>query len=74
MAVELEQTVTDRYNGFTGVVLARTVYLSGCVHCLVESPTLIEKGEAVSRWLDEQRLTETPSATAGGPQDDAPKY
>ena len=74
MAVELGQTVTDKYNGFTGIVMGITRYLNGCVHVLVESPTLEKDGEAVSRWLDEQRLTTDSGATAGGPQDEAPKY
>jgi hypothetical protein len=74
MGVKLGQQVTDRYNGFTGIVMGRTEYINGCVRYLVESPTLTEKGEAVTRWVDEQRLTEMPAATAGGPQDDAPRY
>jgi phage terminase large subunit-like protein len=49
-------TVRDRITGFTGVVIGRTEYISGCDQALVQ-PQAKPDGEYVEgRWFDQQRL------------------
>ncbi len=53
--IALGTTVRDKITGFSGVVVGRVVYLSGCNQLLV-APPVDEKGAfRESQWIDEQR-------------------
>jgi len=54
---ELGQKVKDLFTGFTGAVLARTEYLTGCVQYGV-LPCKLKKngGRPDCEWFDEDRL------------------
>lgn len=65
LGIHAEDTVT----GFTGVVMARTEYLNGCVQFCVQPEGMKEDGSPMdSQWFDEQRLKISSGAGAGGPQ------
>ena len=72
--IKLGDTVTDKVSGFTGIVGGISTYLYGCVRVLVESKGLHEGKPIDGQWFDEQRLTDAPKATAGGPQNDPPSH
>lgn len=65
--VKLGSKVTDSITGYSGVALCRIEYMNGCIRYEVQSPTLFEGKVVQSEFFDEQRLTETPEAKAGGP-------
>ncbi len=72
--MKLGDRVIDSINGFSGIVVARAEYMYGCVRLLIEPCDLKADGDIKeSQWLDEQRLTTTPTAGPGGPQKDAPR-
>jgi hypothetical protein len=77
--ITLGEKVTDRITGFTGVATARAEYLNGCVRIQIE-PRVQEDGKLPeAQWIDEQRLTDTSEAEAGGPGPvppprDAPRF
>jgi hypothetical protein len=56
--VELGKSVTDRITGFSGVVTARTEFLSGSIRMCVESSKSDENGPGEVRWFDERRLAD----------------
>jgi hypothetical protein len=62
--INLGDKVRDSLTGFTGIVIGRCEYLTGCNQLLVQPPCK-ESGDFVeSRWLDLDRLMVT--ETAGG--------
>ncbi len=63
MPVELGQKYKDDITEFEGTATARYEYLYGCVRVLLEGSW---QGKPEELTFDEQRLTETPSATSGG--------
>lgn len=65
--IKLGSTVKDSITGYTGVALCRIEYMNGCIRYEVQSQTLFEGRVSQSEFFDEQRLTATPEATAGGP-------
>ena len=85
MAIQLGSRVRDSITGADGIAVARTEYLYGCVRVGIEAESLDEKGKPRDLvWIDEQRIElleeRTPvasrlsSATAGGPQEDPPRW
>jgi hypothetical protein len=57
MKIKLGHIVKDRISGFTGVVVARTEWLFGCVRVNVEPMKLDKDDKAVgSRVFDEPQL------------------
>jgi len=62
MGIELKDIVT----GFTGYVVGRTEYLTGCNHYGLQSKKLDEKGNPASwQWIDESRLIPTGKSIKG---------
>lgn len=70
--VRLGDRVKDDISGFEGIAVARSEYLYGCVRVCVEPMALHEGRLIESQWFDEQRLTKTSLAKAGGPGAIAP--
>ena len=70
--IELGQEVREQVTGFTGVVVGRVEYLSGCEQCLVQPPVKEDGTFADSHWFDEPRLTVTlkPKVTIKGAERD----
>ncbi len=61
MKIQLGQTVQDKVTTFTGVVMGRVEYLTGCAQVLVQPPA--KDGAWVeSRWFDEPRVEALPVA------------
>ncbi|KKL25932.1 hypothetical protein LCGC14_2400350 [marine sediment metagenome] len=57
MKVVLGKMYKDRISGFTGVAIARTEYLFGCVRVMVEPTKLKKDGDFLpDGWFDEERL------------------
>lgn len=50
------ETLRDKVTGFQGVVMARTDYFTGCVHCGLCSRTLKDGKPIEWEWFDETRL------------------
>lgn len=72
--VKLGDIVRDSITGFEGVAIARAEYLNGCISVQVKPTRLKEDGSmATAEWIDEQRLTLTSKAKAGGPQSHPPE-
>jgi len=69
--IVLRASVTDNVTGFSGVVIGRVEYLTGCRQYMVAPRCKNSSEWAESRWFDEDRLlTEMPETpqNAGGPQ------
>jgi len=73
MGIKLGQKVKDKYTGFAGTAMGRTEYLYGCTLIAILSNELKDGKPMDWVWIDEQRLTVTSKATAGGPQPLAPQ-
>jgi len=55
--IKLGEQVKDCITGFTGVVVARTEWLYGCVRLGVQSESLDDKGKVRDAiWFDEPQL------------------
>ena len=67
MPLKMGQKVQDSLTEFKGAVIAKVVYLNGCISYEVQSEKLTAEGELVSEWFDEQRLTKQSKAKIGGP-------
>lgn len=65
--IKLGDKVKDSITGFEGVVVARIEYLNGCIQFEVLPAGLKDGQPLKAHWIDEQRLTKTSKATAGGP-------
>lgn len=72
--MNLGDKVKDQVTGFTGIVIARTTFLHGCVRCGVQSDKLKDGKPMESQWIDEPQLTLVAAAAvkegahgAGGP-------
>ena len=78
--IELGNKVRDTVTGFTGIAVARTIWLYGCERIAIEPQELHEGKTIDEHWFDDQRvevLEETAPvvstasvATSGGPQRD----
>lgn len=83
--IELGSTVKDRITGLTGVVMARSEYLTGCTHVAILATKLSKEGEVPEyEWIDETRcildktkkiikLVEKDTKEPGGPMPNAPE-
>jgi len=71
--IRLGNKVKDNITGFAGIAVARAEYLNGCISVQVQSIKLKDGLPIEAEWFDEQRLTDTSGATAGGPQDRPPE-
>lgn len=58
MEVKLGSKVKDKITGFSGVAVARCVYLNGCVQFEIEPLQLKDGVPQKSFWLDEPRVIE----------------
>jgi hypothetical protein len=67
--VALGTRYRDSITGFEGVATARYEFLYGCVRVLLEGT---KDGKPAEYTFDEQRLTDVPSATSGGPAPEPP--
>jgi hypothetical protein len=74
--IQLGSKVRDRISGFTGIVVCRSTWVTGCVRIGVDA-----KGKAdATAWFDEERLDIVPGKgyrresrfAAAGPQNDPP--
>lgn len=73
MEIQLGQKVKDNITGFEGIVVARAIYLNGCISCQVKSQSLKDGSTINAEWFDEQRLTSKSTAKSGGPQSYPPE-
>lgn len=71
MAVKLGKKYRDSISGFEGIATARYTFLHGCERILLEGG-IGEDGKVRDLVVDEQRLTDTPKATSGGPMPGPP--
>lgn len=54
--IGLGSTVKDRITGLTGIVMARTEYLTGCAHVAILATKLSKEGKLPEwEWIDETR-------------------
>lgn len=78
--IKLGDLVKDTYTGFTGIAVARTIWLYGCNRIVIE-PTALKDGSPIkAESFDEQRIellesrapivTPVSVATTGGPYPD----
>jgi len=80
--VHLGDTVQHVITGFTGVIIARTEWLNGCVRMVILPETLDDKGGIKkSETIDIEELTlikakvvPEPEQKKGGPRPDAENY
>ena len=64
---KLGTIVRDTVTGYTGLAMARAVYLHGCIRVLVTPKELDKEGKPrEGEWFDEDRLGV--SEGAGGPE------
>ncbi len=68
--IQLGDKVRDSITGYSGIVVAITEWLYGCRRIGVQAQELKDGKPVEECWFDEQRLTETPKATTGGPRND----
>lgn len=54
--IKLGSTVRDMITGFTGIVMARTEYLTDCVHLGISVMEIPKEGKIPDwEWIDERR-------------------
>lgn len=71
--VELGKTYKDRISGFTGVAVARTDYLFGCVRILLTPTKLKKDGDFLpDGWFDEPQLVKAKGKTVTPPKVEGP--
>jgi hypothetical protein len=63
--VKLGERYRDSITGFEGVATARYEFLYGCIRVMLEGQ---KDGQPAEFTFDEQRLTDVPAATSGGPR------
>ena len=82
MKINLRDKVKDTVTDFEGMVVARCVYLNGCVRCEVQPRGLDKDGKIIEGvWIDEGQLviedffddTRKEAESTGGPAD-KPQY
>jgi hypothetical protein len=71
--IKLGDKVTDKVTGFTGVAVAKTEWLYGCVRWGVQSNTLKDGKPIDCQWFDEKSLDVTASEPGGPMPDPSPK-
>ena len=70
MSIKLGDTVADNITGFSGIAIARTDWLTGCVRFGLQSKELKDGKPIEVEWFDESRLSKIAVASSGGPQHD----
>lgn len=72
--IKLGDKVKDKVTGFTGIAIARTEWLNGCVRLSVQPDKLVDGKIAASETIDEPQLTlvkaaavKVPVSDTGGP-------
>ena len=61
--IKLGDKVNDTLTGFYGVVIAKSIYLNGCVQYLIQPKGLKDDGgKKDSEWIDEGQLIITEKA------------
>lgn len=65
--IKLGDEVTDKVTGYTGIAIARTEWVYGCVRFGVQSQHLHEGKPIDAVWFDEAELTANPVESKGGP-------
>ncbi len=84
--IALGSTVKDRITGLTGIVMARSEYLTGCAHVAILATKLSKEGKIPEwEWIDETRCVQDKAKKIiklarpvivngnGGPMPNAPK-
>ena len=74
MIFKLGDKVKDSITGFEGIAIGKCEYLNGCISIQVKSQELKDGKTIEAEWFDEQRLTATSKAKAGGPHDRPPEW
>jgi hypothetical protein len=55
--MKLGDIATDKYTGFTGVVMGRAEYLTGCTQFLLVPKGLTAEGKPIGgEWFDDSRI------------------
>jgi hypothetical protein len=67
MKIKLGSRVTDRITGFTGIAIARTDWLTGCVRFGVQSEELHNGKPIGAEWFDEDALVKAKKRKGGPP-------
>jgi hypothetical protein len=74
--IELGTKVRDMVTDFEGIVIARTVYLNGCVRYAVQAKLLKDGKVPDTQWIDEPQLkivgdgVSVKSSPTGGDRED----
>lgn len=70
--------VSDKVSGFTGIIVARSEHLNGCIRYGVSAEKVKEGGSHDPTWFDEQQLNLKKASAikvvpmrTGGPRPDA---
>ena len=66
MGIKMGQKVTEKISGYTGTVIAKTVWAYGCVRFGVQAEGLKDGAPIKAQWFDEGELTKA-SKSKGGP-------
>lgn len=68
--IELGDVAKDNITGFTGVLVAKTIWLHGCVRLTLQPQTLNKDGKVIeSDTFDEQRVVLVKKVKAAGTVD-----
>ena len=81
--IELGDKVKDVISGFTGIVIAKSEFLHGCIRCGISPQELHDGGTIDTHWFDEPQLElikkkvvevgdKTPDKVTGGPMSSTP--
>ena len=69
MSIKMGQKVTEKISGFTGIVIAKTDWVYGCVRFGVQAEGLNKDGKPFDpEWFDEAELTKAPKSKGGPPR------
>ena len=70
--VVLGQQASDSISGFTGIAIARTEYLHGCIRVQLQSKAMKDGIPMEGLWFDEAQLSGVTSPGTGGPSRSVP--
>jgi hypothetical protein len=65
--LKLGDRVVSRLSGFSGVVVARSVWLYGCVRYGVQAEELKDGIPLEAQWFDDGELVKASGSVKGGP-------
>ena len=68
MAIKLGDKVTEAVTGFTGIVIAKTEWIYGCVRFGVQAEELKDSIPLEPQWFDEGELSKNPKSKGGPPR------